>query len=227
MPRSREYFDLLASLPALPYFEAAGRNPINRQRLDDRLRFLEPEDQAIVRDASEFLEWSRQPAERTDEEVVRIAGRFIESTESPALRQFVEYRMNQRTVMAALRRKHRRMDPPLIGERWGVGEWTATIRRNWDHPDLKLGSVFNWIPQARTLMESGDALGLQRLLFREEWRWVDSLGYGSSFQFEAVFAYLFQWDILDHWLSYDAPAAAKRFEELVVEVTGEHYRLFD
>lgn len=227
MAVSRDYYDLVASLPALPYFEDAERNPINRERLRDRLRMLERDDLRTVSRASEFIAWHRQPAGITDAEVVRIAQDFIDSVSSAPLLRMVTYRMDMRTVMAALRRKSRNMERPLYGERWGVGEWTAVIERNWEDPDFKLASVFPWIPAARALMESRDALGLDRLLFGEEWRWVDSLGYGSEFSFEAVLAYLFQWDVLDQWLSYDAAAAEKRFENLVVEVTGEYYNLFN
>jgi uncharacterized protein DUF2764 len=227
MAGNRAYYDLVASLPPLPYFEKAERNPINPERLRGRLRMLERDDRKTVDRAGEFIALHRQPVGRTDAEVVWMAQRFIDSTSSPALLRLVKYRMDMRTVMAALRRKNKGMEAPLLGEKWGVGEWVTVIEKNWQDPDLKLASVFEWIPQARQLLEAGDALGLDRLLFSEEWRWVDSLGYGSEFSFDAVLAYLFQWDVLDHWLSYDAAAAEKRFEELVVEVTGEHYELFD
>ncbi len=45
---SREYYTLVASLPALPYFEKAQRLPINEVRLWQRMGMLEPDDHLIV-----------------------------------------------------------------------------------------------------------------------------------------------------------------------------------
>ena len=227
MASSRLYYDLVASLPHLPYFEKAGRNPINRDRLNDRLWMLEPEDRQTVRRAGEFLAWQRQPAARTDEEMAAMYGSFQEESPLPLLRKMAGNRMDQRTIMAALRRKRNGLPKPEKGEIWGVGDWVLAIERNWDAPDFKLASVFPWITEARTLLEAGKALDLDRLLMSEEWKWLDGLAHGNEFSFEALLAYLFKWDILDQWLSYKTEAAKERFEELVAEVTGEHYKLFE
>jgi hypothetical protein len=227
MASSRMYYDLISSLPPLPYFEKANRNPINRDRLNDRMLLLEPEDQEIIGSAGEFLAWQRQPAARTDKEMVEMVGRFLEHSPLPMLRAMVENRMNQRTIMAALRRKRRGLPKPEKGEPWGVGPWVLDIEKNWDSPHLKLASVFPWIPEAQVLLDSQKALDLDRLLMAEEWKWLDGLVFGHEFSFEALLAYLFKWDILDLWLSYSTEAAMERFEELVAEVTGEHTELFE
>jgi len=49
---------------------------------------------------------------------------------------------------------------------------------------------------------------------------------GDAFSLEALLAYLFKWDILEQWLSYDKEEAKARFEELVSEVSGEQERIF-
>ena len=226
MASSRMYYDLVSSLPPLPYFEKANRNPINRDRLNDRLLLLEPEDHAVIRQAGEFLAWQRQPAARTDKEMVEMYGRFLEESRLPLLRAMAQNRMNQRTIMAALRRKRKGLPKPEKGEPWGVGPWVFSIEKNWDAPHFKLASVFPWIPEAQILLDTQKALDLDRLLMAEEWKWLDGLMFGNEFSFEALLAYLFKWDILDLWLSYNTEAARERFEELVAEVTGEHYKLF-
>jgi hypothetical protein len=227
MSGQRPYYDLIASLPPLPHFAEAGRNPINRQRLGERLTLLEPEDRLIVNRATEFLVWQRQPAERTDREIISMYDHFREAIATPALQEMIDFRMTVRTILAALRRKRRGDEAPGQGAEWGVGPWTLSIRLNWDHPDFRLAGVFPWIPKASELLEAGEALELDRLVLDEEWRWLDSLVFGNEFGFDVVLAYLFKWDILDQWLSYDVESARERFEELVAEVTGEHYRLFN
>jgi hypothetical protein len=227
MSSSRTYYDLVSSLPALPYFEKAPRNPINRDRLNDRLLMLEPEDQAVIREVGRFLTWHRQPAARTDREMVEMYDGFLEQSRLPLLHAMVENRMNQRTVIAALRRKRKGLPKPGMEEPWGVGPWTRIIERNWDMPLFNLASVFQWIPEAQALLDSQKALDLDRLLMSEEWKWLDGLDYGNEFSFEALLGYLFKWDILDLWLSYSTETAKERFEELVAEVTGEYYKLFE
>lgn len=227
MPSSRMYYDLVSSLPPLPYFEKATRNPINRDRLNDRLMMLEPEDQAVVQQVGKFLAWQRQPAARTDREIAGMYDRFLEESRLPLLHAMVENRMNQRTVMAALRRKRKGLPKPGKGELWGVGSWVLGLERNWDAPHFKLASVFGWIPEVQTLLDAHKALDLDRLLMSEEWKWLDGLECRSEFSFEALLAYLFKWDILDLWLSHNTETAKERFEELVAEVTGEHYKLFE
>ena len=226
MSSSRMYYDLVSSLPPLPYFEKANRNPINRDRLNDRMLLLEPEDQEVIGRAAEFLAWQRQPAARTDKEMVEMYNTFIEDSQQPIFQAMVQNRMHQRTIMAALRRKRKGLPKPEKGEPWGVGPWVLSIEKNWDAPHFKLASVFPWIPEAQNLLDTQKALDLDRLLMAEEWKWLDGLAFVNEFSFEALLAYLFRWDILDLWLSYNTEAAKERFEELVAEVMGEHIKLF-
>jgi len=48
-----------------------------------------------------------------------------------------------------------------------------------------------------------------------------------DFGFSSVVVYVFKWDILDLWLSYDIEEAKLRFDELVTEVTDEQPKIFD
>ena len=51
------YYTLIASLPALEYFETAKRVPINRVRLNRRLGMLEPEDTVELRRCEQLIGW--------------------------------------------------------------------------------------------------------------------------------------------------------------------------
>ena len=48
----------------------------------------------------------------------------------------------------------------------------------------------------------------------------------SPFGFERVIGFVFRWDILQRWMSYDAKQGKARFQELVAEVTREQQQLF-
>lgn len=228
MAHQRQYYTLVASLPPIPYFEHAERLPINKLRLSERLSMLEPDDLALVERTEAVLAWEQHPMERTDAEIVAAYQQIPEHLASRSvIMQIVEYRMHVRTIMAALRRRHRGLPAPKAGEPWGIGPWVSHIERNWDAPDFRLNMVFPWIPEARQYLEDREPLDLQRLLMRLIWKRVDLLTQHTIFGFEAVLAYLVKTDILQRWLSYNREEAQTRFDALVREVIGEHDRLFD
>jgi len=215
------YYTLIASLPPLPRFDRAERNPINRERLGQRLTMLTPEDAELFEHAAAFLAWQRQTAFRTDEEMIASFKKMEANIFQPALRSFFEFPIDQRTIMAALRRRHRGRPAPSPGEPWGVGRFVHHIERNWEYPYFKLNAVYSWISNARNHLESGETLALQRLLMNVLWDHADRSVAPYDFGFQAVLSYAIKWDILDRWLSYSVEEAKKRFEELVAEVTDE------
>jgi hypothetical protein len=221
---SQPYYTLLASLPPLPRFDRAERLPINRERMRQRYSMLTPEDAALLEHAAAFLAWQRQTATRTDEEMIASFKRMEEQISHPALQSFFEFPIDQRTIMSALRRRHRGFPAPSPGEPWGVGRHVRHIENNWDDPSFKLNAVYPWIPQARTHLEAGETLALERLLKNVLWDHVDRSVEPYDFGIQAVLAYVIKWDILHQWLSYNVEEAKKRFEELVAEVTDEQQR---
>jgi len=223
---TRVYYTLIASLPPLPDFERARRLPINRERLEGRLSMLEADDRETVRLAADFLEWQRQPFERTDAEIVARYRRIMESAADPSLHAMMAFRIELRTAVAALRRRHAGRPPPRPGEPWGAGRFVAHIARHWSEPDFGLAPVFPWLPEARQRLEDEDRLGLQTLLMRVVWHHLSRLGEGRPFAFDALLVYLFKWDIVRRWLTYDAGQAGERFAHLLEESIGDHARLF-
>lgn len=227
MSGQRQYYTLIASLPRLPRFDRAQRLPINRERLDERLRMLEPEDAELVERARAFIRWQRQPVERSDREMVDSYAQLEELIDEPVLACMLEFLISQRTIMAALRRRHRGLRTPAPDEVWGLGRWTRHIERNWEHVDFKLAPIYPWIPEAGAYLEAGEALALDRFLKGAVWETMDRMVDGNEFGLEALLVYLFKWDVLEQWLSYDREGAKAHFGELVSEVTVEQGRLFD
>jgi len=218
---SQPYYTLLASLPPLPRFDRVERLPITRERLRRRYDMLTPEDTAVFEHAATFLAWQRQTASRTDEEMIASFKKMEAQIAHPALQSFFEFPIDQRTIMSALRRRHRGFPAPSPGEPWGVGRYVRHIENNWDDPYFKLSAVYPWIVQARTHLEAGETLALERLLNNVLWDHVDRSVQPYDFGFQAVLAYSIKWDILNQWLSYNVEEAKTRFEELVAEVTDE------
>ncbi len=226
MSRQEPYYTLVASLPRLPYFDAE-RLPISEPRLMERLRMLTPQDSLVVERLVAFWELRRHPSGRTDAEMLERYDRMMEVTSHPFLRELVYFSVDVRTIMVALRRRYRGMPAPTPGEPWGAGRWVAYIEKHWDDVDFALDGIHPWIPQARAYLEQGNSLSLERFLTEQLWRHVDRVFQSDDFGFGSVLAYLFQWSLLQQWLSYDAKGAKGRFEDLVSEVMDEHQQLFN
>ncbi|MBW1785522.1 MAG: hypothetical protein JRK53_02710 [Deltaproteobacteria bacterium] len=216
--RSRSYYTLIASLPPLPRFDRAERLPITRERLLERRRMLDPEDADLLDRLEAFLSWHRQPAARTDEEMVRSYDGMRGRIDHPVLKDLCGVLVNQRTIMAGLRRRHLGLPPPAPGEPWGMGPLKRHMEQNWDDPHFKLQSAYPWIAEAREHLTAGKTLALDHLLLNRVWDQADRLVLGKHFEFEVVLAYLIKWDAIRQWLSYDAEAAAEFFEQRVLEV---------
>ncbi len=212
-----EYVQLMASLPALGPILAAKRAPINRIRLLARLQMLRPEHLAEIEAAANILAWPDQAKLTSDADFVSKARKVIETLKSETLRQLVHHQLEQRTVLAALRRRHAGQAAPAAGEIWGYGRYVDRIRTNWREPGFGLAQSLSWVLPVKERLDKSDAPGLERILLEAAWRHADRLVGAHYFDFEAVALYVLRWDLLDRWTRYDAEAAAARFGALIAD----------
>lgn len=215
------YYDLIASLPHLPHFTKSERLPITPLRLEQRLRLLRPVHAEQLARARALVRWRPERIlEKTDAAMVAGYVALMELPLDPALREFVVFRVDQQTLLAALRRQRQGLELPSGRTVWGAGPRVSFVRQHFSEPDFHLAYVYPWLPKARELLEAGDALGLEELLMGVVWRWLDRLAERNTFGFEAVIAYVFKWDLLQAQLACDADAAKVRFSELIDQVTN-------
>lgn len=214
------YYDLVASLPYLPHFERAERLPITRLRLDQRLRLLKPAHRGQLARAESLVRWhlDRLLGE-TDAAIVAEHAALMSSPLEQPLHEYVAFRMDQQTLLAALRRKRDGLAPSDGTAPWGVGPWVRHVRKHWDEPDFRLALLYPWLPRAENLLAAGDARGLERLLMDVAWRRLDRCAERNMFGFEAVFSFFFKWDILQAWLASGADKGRTRFRDLIDQVT--------
>jgi hypothetical protein len=223
---SEPYYTLVSSLPRLPHFTQAEWLPLSRKQLDQRLSMLNEEDALQVRLAEDMVKWQRQPISLTNEQVAENFRRALPQIKHTALHEFVEFRMAQRTAMVALRRRRLGLPKPGVDEAWGVGPWMRLMVENWDRPDLGLGYMLPWLEEAGKLLDAGAAQELERLLMEAVWTRLGRIADRSPFGLEPVISFVFRWDILQRWMTYDAEKGSARFQELVMEVTREQQQLF-
>ncbi len=220
------YYMLMASLPSLAPLFSEKRTAISRLRLDKRLSMLEPDDARDLAGLEGLMQWHRFAFEISDAEIVEQAERVVPSILSAELREIAQWRIEIRTVIAALRRRAAGGPPPGPGEKWGYGRWVMPIERNWSKSDFGLSRVLPWIGEVAALIEQGDALGVERTVGALVWRHFSRAADRHFFDFEAVALYVLRWDVIQRWTAYDGDDASRRFAEMLEESLGEYNEVF-
>jgi hypothetical protein len=215
----KDYYTVVASFPHLPYFAEAERLPLSRLRLEQRLRMLDADETRQILQA-EFLAGWRLPAGKLGSggKITAQYKSMLQSISQPVLREFVEYRLDIQTLLAALRIRQAGRDPKQYPGTWGIGRLVKHIEAHWDAADFRLGTVYPWVQEADSYLAASDAMALDRLLMDTVWRKLSRLADMSPFGFEAITAFVFKWDILQAWLQRDAPTAKQRFQVMIEEI---------
>ncbi len=220
------YIMLMSSLPSPEALFLAKRPPLSRLKLDRRLRVLAPAHARDLKATEQVLHWGELPLSMTDEEIVGRAKKAVKQIESETVRLIIRDRLEIRTCMVALRKRHRGESAPGSGTVWGFGRWTRHIARNWTEATFRLDNVFPWLREADRLLKEGETLPLQRLILEQAWKVVNRRKGEHQYDFEAVVAYVLKWNIVDRWGRYNGEQAAERFEQLTQAALADHTNLF-
>ncbi|AHF03617.1 ATP synthase subunit A [Marichromatium purpuratum 984] len=214
MTDSHRYAMLLSALPAHGALFTARQTPLSRIRLEQRLTQLDAEDARTLRTLRTLLEWAEQDPHSSDQAVLERARRQIPTLPDPFARDLADWRLEMRTLICALRRRHRG-EPPPSERRWGYGRWTEQVRRHWNEPAFRLERACPWLPEAARRLDQSDAIGVERLLLRTVWEHLERRHDGHHFDFAAVIIYALRWDLVARWTSYHHERALARFDDLV------------
>lgn len=213
------YITLVSSLPYLPPFEQAERSPITRLRLEQRLHSLDADDARQLTEAEALVSWRMSLAKpKTDADMVLRSRAALQAISQPALREFIEFRIDQQVILAGLRQRNAGADASVLESIAGASRWVRHIAVHWTDPNFKLAAVYPWISDARVCLDGNNASALDSLMMRVIWQRLGHIGEGNTFGFEAVFAFVFKWDILQAWLARDSAQAKSRFQDLIKEI---------
>lgn len=215
MFQSDPYVMLMASLPAIGPLLSDKAPPINRTRLFERLDMLAPEDRAELDSLISIVSWAALDPAEDDAAFLERAERIINSVRGEDLRRAARDRLEIRTLIAALRRRHAGEDAPAGSLRWGYGRFVEVIRANWGAPDFGVGRAFPWVLAAKDRLEAGDIVGLERIVLEAAWNSGTRSELGHAFDYEAVVFYVLRWSLNERWSRYDPDAAGTRFSGLL------------
>ncbi len=215
------YTFLMTSLPTMPARFDVARLPISPAALEERLAKIPDEDLHIVERMRDLFFWDRLGLSLSDEEIIKQYQAFLADTKNEIARQIVSFRMDVRTIVAALRCRRRGMPLPSV-----PSEWMGTIKRHFAEPSLGLGTRFPWIAAVDKHFSEGDVDEADRLLLSivyEQWsRWAA----GRPASFESLLLYVARWDVIHRFVSRNRELGEKRMEQLVTEAIGDYRRLF-
>lgn len=226
MTASSPYIVLMASLPPLGDLFGQNQTPLTEIQLRHRLRFLTDQDSKTLSQIEQLVRRSKQPAEWTDAQIVGSAKALLDHLSSNTLKQAVEFVVNLRTIVAALRRRKLGENSPPKQSDWGYSPWIQRIERHWTEPDFGLGTVIPWVSKARRLWDDDDSVELERLILVESWKQFGRLSNGHYFDFAAVVLYVLRWSLINRRVNYDRETAQKRFNSLIDDGIGNFDQLF-
>lgn len=218
---SRSYYMLVASLPALPVRFDAGRVPISRATLRERLELLDPGDAAVTAQVDQYFSRSPESLEKTDEQVIARYHELMRSSSNDLVRHLIQTRTESRLLLSAFRRQRAGLAPPT----WELrpnDPLAEQVRKHWSTPQFGLRGPYRWLEAFAKHYDAGDMVGAQRVIFAERWNDWTQIAQRYTFSLEAVIAYLVRWEIVDRWTSQNAEAGKARFHNLVEETLGEY-----
>lgn len=215
----------MASLPPLGDLFGQYQTPLTEIQLRHRLRFLTDQDSKTLSQIEQLVRRSKQPAEWTDAQFVKSAKALLAQLRSRTLKQAVEFVINLRTIVTALRRRRLGQNSPPQSD-WGYSPWIKRIERHWAEPDFGLGTVVPWVSEARRLWENDDSVELERLILAESWKHFGRLSNGHYFDFAAVVLYVLRWSLINRRVNYDPETAQKTFNSLIDDGIGKFDQLF-
>lgn len=210
-----KYTMLMSSLPPhrRDLFETK-QTPISQIQLDKRLRWLEPQDADDLSKIQSLLYWSKVDKD-SDQAFIQHATALMGQLHNDFFRQVICWRLEVRTLIAALRKRQQGLEQAPEPNELGFGRWCLFIRKNWQQPDFGIGRQLPWLEQANSLVKNEDSLALEKFLLNLVWQHYEQQRNGHYFDFEAVILYVLRWDVINRWNHYHQQQAVQRFSTIV------------
>ncbi|MGR5140940.1 DUF2764 family protein [Photobacterium sp. DNB23_23_1] len=216
----KAYHGLLTSLPHIDSLFDSKITPISRYQLERRLSALSFDERKHLNMIEQIMHWDRTNNDADDAELIKFATWVRSEVKSQVLRELIDWRLDMRSVVAALRRKKAGEKAPA-GPRWSFGTRYEFIRRNWSAPYFNLHFTFPWLPDVARYMEHDQSLDVEKALLEAVWEQLDRISTKERFSFEAVVIYLLRWNLVSRWTTYNSEIAIERFDQLVESALGE------
>jgi len=211
-----DYAMLMASLPphALSLWDIKNKR-LSPVQLERHLSVLSVKDRQTLREIETVLHWAKMPTIEEEQQLIKNTQQLLMSLQNSFLNEVIVWRLNIRTIIAAIRRRKLNLTITEQQDSFGFGEVSAVIKKNWQVDDFSLAYRFPWIKEANQLFNNNETLALEKLLLNLSWQHYERLSQGHYFDFEAVIIYVLRWNIINRWAQNDEKKAMQQFELLV------------
>lgn len=209
------YVDLMVSLPHLRNPFVSEQTPISRVQLANRLNMLQADDRQLLSEISHVLYWGELESAEAEVELLKRAERLLRQADGRQLWEWVQWRLDVRFLMAALRLRRDQADAPdpqLFG---AYSRYALNVQRHWGHTSFQLEGRFPWLKDVARHLEEQNALALEKVLLKEVWRYYSRRTLKVQYGFDAVVLYIGRWDLVDRWTGYRKDLARVRFDRLL------------
>jgi truncated hemoglobin YjbI len=179
------------------------------------MNMLDFTDQHWVRKLTEAFSWGGMSLQADEQKIIAKANHFLAGIPHEDIRQWLRWRMDTRTIVAALRRRRQGEDAPAAGVNWGYGSYVRHIRQHWSNPTFNLEHRFHWLPTVADELAKGESFAVEKALLSGVWHYYNSQHPSTPFGFSAVVLYVIKWDLVDRWCQNNADRARVNFDKLV------------
>lgn len=204
MSRAFKYTLLMASLPHHPkHLLSAIQPPISQIQLYKRLALLDEHDREQLQRIERMLFWSHA-RDADSNEIIAQDNAILASINNSCLKNLLCWRLTTRTLISALRLRHKGFRPAHAQDFKGFGKWPALVVKNWDRSDFGVNRVdAPWLGKANDYITQNKPLELETLLLDISWQYYARLCNQHVFDFEAVVLYVLRWDVINRWSHYN------------------------
>ncbi|MBT8138594.1 MAG: DUF2764 family protein [Gammaproteobacteria bacterium] len=209
-----DYTELICSLPHLVDPFKYQRQSISFVQLQKRMNMLQYDDYRWISQFLRLFYWGEIRLDVDEEQLVRAANRFMDEVPCPDIKYWLLWRMDVRTIIAALRRRRDGETAPLTND-WGFGRYLHHIRSNWSAPCFKLEHRFTFLPQVNQLLAAGESYSLEKVLLEAIWDFFSNCSPRNSNGLAMVVLYLLKWNLIEQWSQCNSTTGAERFDNLV------------
>jgi hypothetical protein len=213
--QKNRYTLLMASLtPHEPQLFAHKQPLVSVYQLNKRLAWLHPDDAEQLDNIRRILDWSAVN-DLADTGFIQAAQYLLDTLDNTFLRNIVSWRLELRTLVAAVRHKHHQPEQAMKPEYLLMTKFGRDILSNWQLDDFGLRYRFPWLLDVNQWIQQQRYWQLERFLLNLAWQYYDRQSQGHYFDFEAVVIYVLRWELRQRLNLYDGQKARQRFVELL------------
>ncbi|KTD10819.1 V-type ATP synthase subunit A [Legionella gratiana] len=208
-----QYYTVVCSLPRMKAQFQIEETPISRLQLEKRLKLL-PVDKYTLAFTVESLAWTSWFMPQQSVADLRNVFQRVIDSESVFLRDILIWFFDLRSILAAVRMRNDKKEPPENPKECWITRWNYKLLRNWNELDFGLKSIYPWLPKVAVDIAKKDTVAVEKFLLSYIWKYLSMCERGHYFDFEAIIIYLLRWNIIQYWSQFNKVNALNQLNEL-------------